>query len=223
MMVTGIWWRRLVSRGLLTSLGDQRAYDAWGVIRQGAASGDPKGRYCANLGHVEDDESGLTYMRDRYCEASAGRFVREDSARDGINWFTYARNVPTMGVDPNGTDFVSQSRFDLWIRLIGVYSRADKQAWGILLVGLVAWQAEVAIGGFVDITGPNSPLDYWETIQKEKFIVQAGITLGASASNGWGLASSSPSGKAVAVAGAYALRLEITMWLFNDIVVDIGS
>ncbi|MBN9501361.1 MAG: hypothetical protein J0H02_06270 [Armatimonadetes bacterium] len=38
--------------GASYSIGDQRAYDAWWVIRQGATSGDPKGRYCANLGHV---------------------------------------------------------------------------------------------------------------------------------------------------------------------------
>ena len=84
------------------SLGDQRAYDAWGVIRQGATSGDPKGRYRANLGHVEDDESGLTYMRERYYEAASGRFVSEDPGRDGWNWLTYCSNNPVNLSDPSG-------------------------------------------------------------------------------------------------------------------------
>jgi len=43
-----------------------RTFDAWGQIRIGAQTGDPKGRYCANLGHKQDDESGLVYMRARY-------------------------------------------------------------------------------------------------------------------------------------------------------------
>ena len=51
-----------------------RTFDAWGLIRRGAATGDPKGRYCASLGHKQDDESGLTYMRARYYEPTSGRF-----------------------------------------------------------------------------------------------------------------------------------------------------
>ena len=79
-----------------------RTFDAWGVIRRGAASGEPKGRYCANLGHKQDDESGLVYMRARYYEPSSGRFVSEDPARDGANWFIYAGNSPTKNADLTG-------------------------------------------------------------------------------------------------------------------------
>ena len=86
------------------SLGDQRAYDAWGVIRQGATSGDPKGRYRANLGHVEDDESGLTYMRARYYEATSGRFLSEDTQGDGFNWYVYCANDGINRVDGSGRD-----------------------------------------------------------------------------------------------------------------------
>jgi RHS repeat-associated protein len=79
-----------------------RVFDAWGQVRLGATTGDPKGRYCANLGHVADDESGLVYMRARYYEPSSGRFVSEDPARDGANWFTYARNNPVKFADSSG-------------------------------------------------------------------------------------------------------------------------
>jgi len=34
-----------------------RTFDAWGMLRRGAQTGDPKGRYCASLGHKPDDES----------------------------------------------------------------------------------------------------------------------------------------------------------------------
>ena len=68
------------------TLGDERSYDAWGRVRQGAQAGVPSSRYCASLGHVQDDESGLVYMRARYYEPGTGRFVSQDIARDGWNW-----------------------------------------------------------------------------------------------------------------------------------------
>jgi RHS repeat-associated protein len=82
--------------------GDRRAYDAWGNIRQQTHSGYPEQRYCANLGHREDSESGLTYMRARYYEPWTGRFLSEDPARYGPNFFIYASNNCTTLADPNG-------------------------------------------------------------------------------------------------------------------------
>ena len=80
----------------------ERSFDAWGVIRLGAQTGDPKGRYCASLGHKQDDESGLVYMRARYYEPGSGRFVSEDPDRNGGNWLVYADNSPTCLVDQSG-------------------------------------------------------------------------------------------------------------------------
>jgi RHS repeat-associated protein len=92
----------LFRSGATYTLGNQRSFDAWGVIRQGASTGDPKGRYCAALGHKQDDESGLVYMRARYYEPASGRFISEDTARSGINFFVYAANDPVGNVDGNG-------------------------------------------------------------------------------------------------------------------------
>ncbi|MBI5705639.1 MAG: RHS repeat-associated core domain-containing protein [Armatimonadetes bacterium] len=89
------------------SVGDQREYDVWGKIRSGNTTGDPKPRYCANLGHVQDDESGLIYMRARYYEPTTGRFVSEDPAQDGRNYFQYATNNPVNKFDASGEN-------DLW-------------------------------------------------------------------------------------------------------------
>ncbi|MEW5884230.1 MAG: RHS repeat-associated core domain-containing protein, partial [Armatimonadota bacterium] len=81
---------------------NQRSYDVWGGVRSGATSGFPNTRYVANLGHKQDDESDLIYMRARYYEPWTGRFISEDPARDGGNWFVYATNNPVGNVDTDG-------------------------------------------------------------------------------------------------------------------------
>jgi RHS repeat-associated protein len=79
-----------------------RTFDAWGNIRLGAQSGDPKGRYCANLGHKQDDESGLLYMRARYYEPLSGRFLNDDPQGSGSNWQIYCSGDPVNQSDGTG-------------------------------------------------------------------------------------------------------------------------
>jgi RHS repeat-associated protein len=93
--------------GTSWNVGNERSYDVWGGVRSGAATGGPKGRYCANLGHVQDDESGLIYMRARYYEPSTGRFISEDRELDGENWYTYGQNNPANAHDPSGNSAFS--------------------------------------------------------------------------------------------------------------------
>lgn len=94
------------------SLGNQRSFDAWGSVRLGAQTGDPSGRYCGNLGHKQDDESGLIYMRARYYEPASGRFLSEDPSRNGPNWVVYCGNNPVGAIDVNGRDWS-------WLYLLG--------------------------------------------------------------------------------------------------------
>ncbi len=68
------------------AVNNQRSYDTWGIVRSGATTSDPKNRYCGNLGHQQDDESGLVYMRARYYEPTSGRFISQDLVRNGFNW-----------------------------------------------------------------------------------------------------------------------------------------
>lgn len=56
-------------------------------------------RYC---GEYQDLCSGLIYMRNRYYDPSIGRFITEDPARDGLNWYVYCGNSPVTLFDPSG-------------------------------------------------------------------------------------------------------------------------
>jgi len=84
------------------ALSNQRSFDAWGNVRIGSTAGNPTGRYCANIGHKQDDESGLVYMRARYYEPTSGRFVSEDPSMQGINWFSYCGCDPVNRIDQSG-------------------------------------------------------------------------------------------------------------------------
>ncbi|MCO5297494.1 MAG: RHS repeat-associated core domain-containing protein [Fimbriimonadaceae bacterium] len=94
-------------------LSNLREYDAWGDVRdQAGVTTDPNTRYCANLGHKQDDESGLIYMRARFYDSGTGRFISEDPAMQGTNWFVYCNNDPVSYADSSGTFYIPAS--NLW-------------------------------------------------------------------------------------------------------------
>ena len=106
--------------GSTYQLSNQGSYDPWGAIRLGNTAGDPKGRYCANLGHKQDDESGLIYMRARYYEPTSGRFLSEDPIQNGLNWCSYCSNDPVGGADKDGRFGENQSANAIWMWAIGM-------------------------------------------------------------------------------------------------------
>ena len=76
------------------------AYDAFGNYSEETDS--PKKnpfRYC---GEYTDDETGLIYLRNRYYDPAIGRFITEDPAKDGLNWYAYCGNNPVNYVDSLG-------------------------------------------------------------------------------------------------------------------------
>ena len=77
---------------------DVYTYDAFGNTLAESTNGQPF-RYC---GEYQDLCSGLIYLRNRYYDPSIGRFITEDPARDGLNWYVYCDNNPVMFVDRNG-------------------------------------------------------------------------------------------------------------------------
>ena len=120
----------LTRQGTGYSTSTLRTFDTWGQIRIGAQSGDPKGRYCASLGHKQDDESSLIYMRARYYEPLTGRFISEDPQRTGTNWLIYCNNDPLSSSDYSGKTPES-TKFWVYFAIIGTVAAA-------LLPGLAA-------------------------------------------------------------------------------------
>ncbi len=81
--------------------GDRYDYDAFGNLRSVTGETYNPFRYC---GEYLDAESGLIYLRNRYYDPQTGRFITEDPAKDGTNWYVYCGNNPVMFVDPSGLD-----------------------------------------------------------------------------------------------------------------------
>ena len=74
-------------------------YDAFGVERSPQEGDSNPFRYC---GEHFDRETGTVYLRARYYDPVIGRFLSEDPAGDGLNWYTYCGNNPVVFVDFTG-------------------------------------------------------------------------------------------------------------------------
>jgi RHS repeat-associated protein len=94
--------RTLAKNGTGYSVSAARIFGVWGEVRNTNGPSVSNGRYVANLGHVQDPESGLVYMRARYFEPSLGRFINQDPGRHGSNWYIYTENDPVNKVDRDG-------------------------------------------------------------------------------------------------------------------------
>lgn len=51
---------------------------------------------------ANDDSTGLTYFGARFYDPEVGRFLTDDPARQGLNWYAYCGNNPIKNVDPDG-------------------------------------------------------------------------------------------------------------------------
>lgn len=76
-------------------------YRAFGS--QLAKIGDGEAKYTYG-GKELDDSTNLYYFGARYYDAEIGRFISEDPAKDGLNWYGYANDNPLKFVDPTGLE-----------------------------------------------------------------------------------------------------------------------
>jgi RHS repeat-associated protein len=199
------------------ALGARRKCGAWGQVRWSEGSPLDQG-YCGSLQHRRDAESGLVYMRARYYEPWTGRFVSEDPAMDGANWYAYCSNDPVNRIDRTGC-----------------FSEGYFQALGFLglIVGAFSVSAmarPMIIGGmlliFGQILAECTSYDYgWQGSQfedREKttfgltvYLVMAGA-IGYVLGSALGLTPSTASGsvvfEAIGVIGAYTALIGLMMW-----------
>lgn len=75
-------------------------YDSFGA--QKSATDDADENPYRYSGEYYDTESGYTYLQARYYDPDMGRFISEDPAMDGENWYVYCGNDPVNMVDPTG-------------------------------------------------------------------------------------------------------------------------
>ena len=92
--------------GDVTALADNegnvgRSYDYDPFGTQIGHSSDDENPYRYS-GEYYDVENGYTYLRARYYDPSIGRFISEDPALDGDNWYAYCGNDPVNYEDPTG-------------------------------------------------------------------------------------------------------------------------
>ena len=75
-------------------------YDAFGQCIAGHENIPNRLRYNAQ---IEDDLTGLYYLRARYYKTGNGRFTQEDVIyNDGLNLYAYCSSNPVMYSDPSG-------------------------------------------------------------------------------------------------------------------------
>jgi RHS repeat-associated protein len=185
---------------------NQRTYDAWGNILSGVATADPKNRYCGNLGHQQDDESGLIYMRARYYEPGSGRFTSEDSSRDGSNWFDYCGCQPVTRSDQNGR---------LWLSDLSLQSMLDRLRVDMLFspgAKIIANASLMFMRTWLVVDFAAMPFQDRDSTRKWTWIGSFQVAANATTSSGIG----SIEDQAKAESDAYSIMLIMVMWVTDD-------
>jgi RHS repeat-associated protein len=80
------------------------AYQPFGQASPSPSPGDPQPFQFAGR---ENDGTGLYYCRARYYVPDWGRFLSEDPAGSGLNWYVYCNNNPVNCTDPTGHDWLN--------------------------------------------------------------------------------------------------------------------
>jgi len=95
------------SRGLLDGgQGNPDGYnwDGFGNLVSRGGTNPTGFAWGGGSGYQTDNDSGLKLLGHRYYDSRTGRFLSQDPAGDGDNWYAYAGNDPMNGADPTGLE-----------------------------------------------------------------------------------------------------------------------
>lgn len=93
------------SRGLLNgSQGSTDGYnwDAFGTLMNRFGNNPTGYAWGEGSGYQTDNDTGLKLLGHRYYDGRIGRFISQDPAGSGGNWYAYADNDPVNNTDPTG-------------------------------------------------------------------------------------------------------------------------
>ena len=93
------------SRGLLDAsqtATDGYNWDAFGSSVSRFGSDPTAFAWNEESGYQSDGDSGLKLLGHRYYDSRTGRFISQDPAGDGDNWYAYCDNDPMDEADPDG-------------------------------------------------------------------------------------------------------------------------
>jgi RHS repeat-associated protein len=82
---------------------DSYSYEAFGDITSSSGSTTNPYRYVGALGYAYSSTvTSLLHVGARYYAPGLGRFMSQDQARDGLNWYAYVSCNPANALDPTG-------------------------------------------------------------------------------------------------------------------------
>ncbi len=194
--------------------GNLREYDVWGTVRTGQQTGSPANRHCANLGHVSDDESGVTYMRARYYEPTTGRFISEDPAGDGGNWYVYCASNPVAHVDKSGEDYLPDNLLSVMLTKLSYnLMEGGMKAKIIASAALLFMKTWLLSEFFLGLDGPMSAIAFsGENLRKYLWLQRFSDVVSVTHSPGYG----SVAQQAEAVTSTYSMMITLAFWIIAD-------
>ena len=164
-------------------------------------------------GYRSDNDSGLRLLGHRYYESRTGRFLSQDPAGSGGNWYAYCGNSPTNGDDPSGLEDSAAGTPP------GDYTYPDGRQYTVEQDGSISMNGSVNVqnsGGSStsgDITGPQDAGDFGLRGGVDDAATFGTVTM---AGNAWGAVDSGHGSRAAAIGATALAGLAVLAFATSD-------